>query len=312
MNIQQVIYAMEVYNFHSFTEAAKSLYISQPRLSQAIRELEDELGFEIFIRNKKGISGATVKGMDFIKQARLLLTQFSALESLKEDNRSSFHLSSTLITQAQDAYVTLCLEQMQDPNLDMELWFSSCFDSSNRIQSMASELGVVAMLDDQFHEWMEHFKSHNIEYHELSHSTIMVTVSKDSPLAAKEMITVEDLQDHTYIAEACSRINDLSAKMHSLLESKCSKAKVVVSNTYMMYAMVSDPESKSFVFEPYAPSQDTLEKFGLASIPFAGNLTAHLGYIKLADRRLTPLAERYLELLYKELEITYFTEESSL
>ena len=69
------------YNFHSFTEAAKSLYISQPRLSQAIRELEDELGFEIFIRNKKGISGATVKGAEFINQSRVLLAQFSALEN---------------------------------------------------------------------------------------------------------------------------------------------------------------------------------------------------------------------------------------
>ena len=46
MNIQQIIYVVEVYKLHSFSLAAHSLFVSQPRLSQAIRDLERELGFD--------------------------------------------------------------------------------------------------------------------------------------------------------------------------------------------------------------------------------------------------------------------------
>ena len=98
MNIQQIIYVVEVYKLHSFSSAAQSLYISQPRLSQAIRALEKELGFDIFERSRKGISGSTVRGYQFISQAKNVLKQFSSLEKFKQTSSSSFHLATTLLS----------------------------------------------------------------------------------------------------------------------------------------------------------------------------------------------------------------------
>ena len=311
MNIQQVIYVMAVNDYHSFTEAAKSLYISQPRLSQAIRELEEELGFEIFVRNRKGISGATVKGAEFLRQSRILLRQFSALESLKERNMSTFHLASTLVTQAQDAFIKLCKEVSNDPLLNMDIWFCGCCDAATRIKSMASDLGVVAILDDQMEEWLYYFKSNNIDYHELTSRDVTVTISKSSPLASKDVIMPEDLRHYTYIAEKCSRMNDLSVKMAALLEKMCPEARILVSNTYMMYTLVSESPERAFTFEPVSPSPETLEKFGLVSIPFGAGITAHLGYIHPAERRLCSIAIRYLELLHKELCIPFVPLEGS-
>lgn len=311
MNIQQIKYAMAVYDYHSFTEAAKSLYISQPRLSQAIRELEEELGFEIFVRNRKGISGATVKGSEFINQSRILLRQFSSLESLKERNLSSFQLATTLVTQAQDAFVTLCSELIKDPLLNMDLWFCGCYEAASRIKSMDSDLGVVAILDDQIEDWKYYYKTNNIEYHELTHAAVHVTISKDSPLADKEVIVPEDLKDYTYIAEKCSRMNDLSVKISALLENICPEARITVSNTCMMYRLAAQSPDSAFVFDPVPPNQATLDHFKLVSIPFDAGLSAHLGYIYPSERKLGSIDLRYLELLHEELGLEFISPEKA-
>ncbi|MDO4384232.1 MAG: LysR family transcriptional regulator [Eubacteriales bacterium] len=69
MKLQQVIYAVEVFRQRSYTKAAQVLYVSQPRLSRALKELEEELGFEIFQRTRHGIQGTTTRGYAFIKQS---------------------------------------------------------------------------------------------------------------------------------------------------------------------------------------------------------------------------------------------------
>lgn len=302
MNIQQVIYVMEVYDYHSFTEAAKALYISQPRLSQAIRELEDELGFEIFERNRKGISGTTVKGYEFIEQARTLLKQFHSLESLKERNSSSFSLSTTLLTQSQDAFFRLCKEQIADPHLNTDLWFCGCNETADRVRSLASDIGVITIIDSQFEDWMYYFKKNNIEYHELSYNTAYVTISKDSPLASQSVVYTDDLTEYTYIAERCSRMNDLTLKVYALIDSICPDTRITVSNTDIMYRLASaTPENRTFVFDPIPPSQKTLDQYGLVTIPFEDSFKAHLGYIVLKDHSLSPLALRFIELLTEEV-----------
>lgn len=302
MNIQQIIYVMKVYEHHSFTEAAKALYISQPRLSQAIRELEEELGFDIFVRNRKGISGATVKGTEFIDKARVLLRQFKTLESLKERNISSFHLASTTFTHAQDAFLALCAEQKEDPLLNMDMWFCGCFEASSRVISMSSEIGVVAFTDDQLGEWLSYFNSNHLTYHELICSNIYVTLSKDSPLAGKDRISAEDLEDHTYIADYCSRMNDNSAGVSALINKICPEAHIIVSSTDVMYRLLSQTsERKSFVFDPIPLSQETLDKYNLVCIPSDDLFSVHTGYISRTDKPLSDKAARYVEILAESM-----------
>ncbi|MBM7707773.1 DNA-binding transcriptional LysR family regulator [Chryseomicrobium aureum] len=55
MTLQQLRYALEVANKGSMNEAAKSLYISQPSLSNAIKDLEKEIKITIFIRTNRGV-----------------------------------------------------------------------------------------------------------------------------------------------------------------------------------------------------------------------------------------------------------------
>ena len=56
MTLTQLRYAITVANANSMNEAARMLFVSQPSLSSAIKELEEEIGVEIFRRTNRGIS----------------------------------------------------------------------------------------------------------------------------------------------------------------------------------------------------------------------------------------------------------------
>lgn len=79
MTIQQLKYVLMVSEAGSITEAAKKLFISQPSLSNAIREIEKEAGISIFSRSRTGIT-LTKEGMEFLGYARQVIRQMELLE----------------------------------------------------------------------------------------------------------------------------------------------------------------------------------------------------------------------------------------
>lgn len=78
MTLQQLKYIIEIVNCGSINEAAKRLYISQPSLSSAMKELETEIGFELFFRTPKGIT--LTEGAEFLGYARQVVEQAGLFE----------------------------------------------------------------------------------------------------------------------------------------------------------------------------------------------------------------------------------------
>ena len=84
MNIIQFKYAIEVERTGSISQAAENLYMAQPNLSKAIRELEEGLGFPVFERTSRGVV-PTRRGVEFLKLARGVLLQVEQMEALRDD-----------------------------------------------------------------------------------------------------------------------------------------------------------------------------------------------------------------------------------
>ena len=83
MNLQHLKYAVTVAEFHSINKAADALYISQPNLSRAIRELEQEIGITIFKRTPQGVS-LTFSGEEFLFHARAILNEVEQIQRISE------------------------------------------------------------------------------------------------------------------------------------------------------------------------------------------------------------------------------------
>ena len=79
MNILHLKYAVEIAKTKSISRAAENLYMGQPNLSRAIKELEDNLNITIFNRNSKGIT-ITPEGEEFLQYARRIISQVEEVE----------------------------------------------------------------------------------------------------------------------------------------------------------------------------------------------------------------------------------------
>ena len=80
MTLQQLKYALTIADCGSMNEAAKQLFISQPSLSETMKELETEIGLDIFLRSNRGIV-ITPEGEEFLGYARQVTEQFGLLQS---------------------------------------------------------------------------------------------------------------------------------------------------------------------------------------------------------------------------------------
>ena len=109
MTLQQLKYMITVAEKGSITEAAKTLYISQPSLSEAIKEVEKETGITIFIRRRSG-AVPTKEGMEFLGYARQVLEQMDILNSRYIDYgtaKQRFCVSTQHYTFTANAFVEL-------------------------------------------------------------------------------------------------------------------------------------------------------------------------------------------------------------
>ena len=80
MTLQQLYYALTIADCGSMNEAAKRLFLSQPSLSETVKELEQEIGLQIFLRSNRGIV-ITPEGEEFLGYARQVTEQFGILKA---------------------------------------------------------------------------------------------------------------------------------------------------------------------------------------------------------------------------------------
>ena len=115
MTLQQLKYAVTIADCGSINEAAKRLFISQPSLSGSIKELEDEIGFEIYIRSNRGIV-ITPEGEEFMSYARQVLDQYNLLQDrfINKTMRKKFGVSTQHYSFAVKSFVEVVNEYGMD------------------------------------------------------------------------------------------------------------------------------------------------------------------------------------------------------
>ena len=106
MTLQQLKYALTIADCGSMNEAAKQLFLSQPSLSETIKELENEIGLDIFLRSNRGIV-ITPEGEEFLSYAKQVIDQYELLQSkyIEKNIKKKFSVSTQHYTFAVKAFV---------------------------------------------------------------------------------------------------------------------------------------------------------------------------------------------------------------
>ena len=84
IQFQQIIYFLKIAELRSINKAAAKLYVSQPSLSQSIKNLEDELNIRLFRRSNKGVV-LTEDGKRFLQYAERIADQMELIEGLARE-----------------------------------------------------------------------------------------------------------------------------------------------------------------------------------------------------------------------------------
>ena len=146
MTLQQLRYAVEVANRGSMNEAAKKLYVSQPSLSSAIRDLEQEIGISIFIRTNRGIYVSS-EGKEFLCYALQIIEQENILKEHylgAKPSKEKFGISTQHYTFAIKAFVTL-LQELNPNEFDFTFRETTTAEVIKDVQSRKSEIGMLYM-----------------------------------------------------------------------------------------------------------------------------------------------------------------------
>lgn len=197
MTLAQLRYAITVAHSGSMNEAARTLFLSQPSLSSAIKELEEEIGVEIFRRTNRGIS-VTPEGEEFLAYARQIVEQYELIQSKyisKEQTKKKFSVSTQHYTFAVDAFVEM-VKQFGMDKYEFAIHETKTYDVIADVKNFKSEIGILYLNDFNRKVLTKLFHEYNLEFHELLQCSIYVYMWKGHPLAQREEIALEELDEY--------------------------------------------------------------------------------------------------------------------
>ena len=195
MNILHMKYAVEVANTRSISKAAENLYTSQPNLSRAIKALENDLKIKIFKRSSKGLE-ITIDGEEFLLYAKTALAQIKKIESIYENrNEKKLRLSVSVPRASYFSYAFSDFAKELDDESSAEIIYKETNSMRTIINVVKEEydLGIVRYQSAFEKYFFTLFEEKKLNYEVLNEFTYVMAVSKNNPLAKKDIIVAEDL-----------------------------------------------------------------------------------------------------------------------
>ncbi|MDE6434299.1 MAG: LysR family transcriptional regulator [Lachnospiraceae bacterium] len=197
MTLAQLKYVITVAGENSLNDAAKTLFISQPSLSSAIRSLEQEIGFDVFIRSKSGIT-LTTKGAEFIGYAKSVMEQYELLSAKyisQTEVKKTFSVSMQHYTFAVNAFVELVKQYGMD-EYEFEVYETKTYEVIDNVRNRKSEIGILYLNDFNKNVLNKLFAEYALRFCPLLECGIYVYMWKGHPLAVREEISLEELEEY--------------------------------------------------------------------------------------------------------------------
>ena len=198
MNFQQCRYVEVVARVGSFSQAAKELYMTQPNLSCSIKDLENELGVQLFTRSNTG-ARLTEDGHDFLKYAKRIIGELDLLQQRYHDE---FKKSFTVASHHYDFLSIPLAKVAQEFKQDYQEFQTIETTTKKILDSVASfeaDLGIIYLDDENEHILTSALQYHDLEFTSLGEFPTRVFLRRDHPLAHKSVISETDLKGYNKI-----------------------------------------------------------------------------------------------------------------
>ncbi len=208
MNILHLRYALEVARAGSISQAAESLYMGQPNLSKAIKELEQNLNITIFTRTSKGAE-VTPKGREFLRYAQNILRQYDAMEALGREGDALAQRIRVTIPRASymvEAFTNFLSRMDPGRSVDADLMETNTLRSIRHVADGLADFGAIRYKTEYAGYFRTMLDENDLECQELLQSEYFLLVSRSSPLAQMESVPGEFLSSFIELVHGDSAV----------------------------------------------------------------------------------------------------------
>ena len=296
MTIQQLKYAITIADSGSMNQAAARLFISQPSLSESVRELENETGIQIFARTNRGIL-VTPQGNEFLGYARQVVEQYRLVEERyveKKQSKKKFSVSMQHYSFAVKAFVEM-VKQFGMDDYAFAIYETKTGNVIRDVHDFISEIGILYLSDFNRKVMEKIFSENELEFVPLFDCDTYIYVWKGNPLASRKKVSMKDLEPYPCLTfdQGSSNSFYFAEEVHSTYEYRQTvQVNDRASMLNLMVGLNGYTMCSGFICEE-------LNGGDYAAIPLEETEVMTIGYIKRKNVPLSDLATRYLSELMK-------------
>lgn len=196
MTLQQLNYVITITETGSFNKASELLYVAQPSLTNAIKELEKELGISIFHRSGRGVT-LTNDGAEFLLYARQLYQQYEFISQKYGENgalKKKFGVSTQHYSFAVKSFVEL-VKRFNTAEYEFAIRETKTKEVIDDVSTLKSEIGIIYMSNFNRAAITKLLHAKDLEFHELTSCRTYVYLWRGHPLAKCKAIRFSQLND---------------------------------------------------------------------------------------------------------------------
>ena len=294
MTLQQLKYVTTIANIGSISEAAKRLFVSQPSLTKAIKELEKEMGITIFDRTNKGIT-VSKEGERFLGYARQVLEQAALLEEQyksQSGGKKQFSVSTQHYSFAVNAFVEL-LKGADIDQYDVSLRETQTYEIIDDVAHMKSEIGLLFYNDFNRPVLEKLIHTNELTFTELFTAHPHIFIGKNHPLANKDVVSMDELEEYPYISFEQGDHNSFYFS-EEIFSTVVRPKHIRVRDRASLFSLLLG-------LEGYTVSSGVIDEEvngeNIISVPLAEEGLMHIGYITNNKMHRSRLGQEYIQAL---------------
>lgn len=306
MTLIQLHYLIVIEETNSLNKAAEQLYVSQPSLTSAIKELEKELGVTLLYRSGRGVT-LTNDGVEFLLYAKQLYSQYEAVlekYGMGGAHKKKFGVSTQHYSFAVKAFVDMAKE-FDMSRYEFAVRETRTAEVIRDVSTMKSEVGILYLCDFNRKSMEKLLKSASLEFHHLIECQAYVYIWKNHPLAKEKTIRFEQLNGYPclsfeqgdnssfYFAEEILSTNEYSQVIKA--NDRATMLNLMVGlNGYTLCSGIICEElnGSDYIAVPFQEDEQNL------------NIVMEIGYVVRKNTILSKMGELYVDKLKKYLHIS--------
>ena len=296
MTITQLRYVIAISQANSMNEAARHLFISQPSLSASVKDLEEEIGIELFRRTNRGVM-VTPEGEEFLGYARQVVEQYQLIETRyfeKKEVKKKFSVSMQHYTFAVNAFVEM-VKQFGMDEYEFAIHEEKTYEVIEDVKNFKSEIGILYLNDFNRKVLTKLFQEYGLEFHEILRCGVYVYLWKGHPLAQKEEIALEELEQYPCLSFEQGDYNSFyfAEEVLSTYEYKqLIKANDRATMLNLMVGLNGFTLCSGIICEELNGSE-------YCAVKLKSEEVMTIGYLSRKGTAISPLGQKYLEELAK-------------